>query len=111
MTHPHATAGVTSTADSRPGPTTAARSTVSVDGSDTTHAKVHAGKLTQGDKGRAYALTATNSGTQPSTGALTVAALGDGGQPYLVARPRVARRWARFLFDMRRACSDSARTA
>ena len=62
-----------STRDGRPWPESAAQSTVNVNGPDMTLAKSHAGSFTQGDSGRAYTLTATNSGNRQATGAVGVA--------------------------------------
>jgi uncharacterized repeat protein (TIGR01451 family) len=81
----HASLSGTSTADARPWPATTAQSVVNVDGADMRLAKSHVGTFTQGDTGRAYTLTATNSGTQPSTGEVTVSdALPTGLTPTLL---------------------------
>lgn len=61
-----------STRDGRPWPETTAQSTVNVNGPDMTVAKSHASTFTQGDTGRTYTITATNSGNRASTGAVTV---------------------------------------
>jgi len=58
--------------DGRPWPETTAQSTVNVNGPDMTLAKSHNDTFMQGDTGRTYTITATNSGNRPSTGAVTV---------------------------------------
>ena len=68
----HASLVATSNRDGRPWPDTVAQSTVTVNGPDMTLAKTHSGDFTQGDTGRVYTITATNSGNQPSTGTVSV---------------------------------------
>lgn len=58
--------------DGRSWPDTTAQSTVNVNGPDMTVAKSHTETFTQGDTGRTYTITATNSGNRPSTGAVTI---------------------------------------
>ena len=62
-----------SSRDGRPWPVTTATSTVTSLGPDLTLAKTHSGDFTQGDRGRIYTLTATNAGTAPTSGTVTVA--------------------------------------
>ena len=62
-----------SSRDGRPWPVTTATSTVTSLGPDLTLAKSHSGDFTQGDRGRIYTLTATNAGTAPTSGTVTVA--------------------------------------
>jgi uncharacterized repeat protein (TIGR01451 family) len=69
----HVTLDGTSVRDGRPWPQATAQSTVNVNGPDMTLAKSHSGEFTQGDSGRTYTLTATNSGNRAATGAVSVA--------------------------------------
>ena len=62
-----------SSRDGRPWPVTTATSTVTSLGPDLTLAKTHSGDFTQGDRGRIYTVTATNAGTAPTSGTVTVA--------------------------------------
>lgn len=58
--------------DGRPWPATTAQSTVTALGPDMTAAKTHSGDFTAGDTGRAYTLTAINSGNQTTSGTVTL---------------------------------------
>jgi uncharacterized repeat protein (TIGR01451 family) len=69
----HVTFDGTSVRDGRPWPQATAQSTVTANGPDMTLAKSHAGDFAQGDVGRTYTLTATNSGNRQATGAVSVA--------------------------------------
>jgi uncharacterized repeat protein (TIGR01451 family) len=69
----HVTVDGSSLRDGRDWPRATAQSTVTVNGSDMTITASHAGDFTQGDAGRTYTLTATNSGNRSSTGLVTVA--------------------------------------
>jgi uncharacterized repeat protein (TIGR01451 family) len=62
----------TSTRDGRPWPATTTQGTVTALGADLTVAKSHAGDFTAGDVGRAYNLTVTNSGNEPTAGVVTL---------------------------------------
>ena len=68
----HASLSGSSNRDGRPWPETIAESTVTVNGPDMTLAKSHPGNFKQGEAGVVYTIMASNSGNQPSTGAVSV---------------------------------------
>src|SRR4051794_11971197 len=68
----HVSLAASSTRDGRPWPATTGEGTVTVDGADLTLAKSHTGDFTEGDKGRTYALVASNAGNQTSSGPVSV---------------------------------------
>lgn len=61
-----------STRDGRPWPEATAETAVTVLAPDLTVAKAHAGDFTAGEQGRVYTLTASNAGTQATTGTVTL---------------------------------------
>ena len=58
--------------DGRPWPDTTAQASVTVEASDMTVSKSHAGDFPAGSIGQTYSITATNSGNKPTSGAVTL---------------------------------------
>lgn len=58
--------------DGRPWPSTTAQTSVTVEASDMTVSKTHAGDFAAGATGQAYTLVARNSGNQATSGAVTL---------------------------------------
>jgi hypothetical protein len=69
----HVSVAGLSSRDGRPWPVTVAQSTVTAMAPDMTVTSSHAQAFTQGDAGRSYTLTATNSGNVPTTADVSVA--------------------------------------